>query len=89
MDALAEIAIDAARTGGAQLLECTRRDNLAPLAKPGPRDIVTAADRASESAIIAVITQARKADGIVSEEGASHASGGNLTWVLDPLDGTM
>ena len=52
-------------------------------------DLVTAADRASEQLIVGRLASARPDDGILAEEGsASHGRSG-LTWVIDPLDGTI
>lgn len=51
-------------------------------------DPVTAADKASEEAMRAVLARRRPDDGILGEEyGQSEGSSG-LTWVLDPIDGT-
>ncbi|CUH64123.1 Histidinol-phosphatase [Thalassovita gelatinovora] len=51
-------------------------------------DPVTAADRAAEQAIRAVLAGRRPDDAIVGEEfGATPGSSG-LTWVIDPIDGT-
>ncbi|MEM7428497.1 MAG: inositol monophosphatase family protein [Pseudomonadota bacterium] len=53
-------------------------------------DPVTAADRASEEAMRALIEEAFPQHGILGEEfGAKQASDPDgLTWVLDPIDGT-
>lgn len=51
-------------------------------------DPVTAADRASESAMRMLLADLRPDDAILGEEfGASPGTSG-LTWVLDPIDGT-
>lgn len=51
-------------------------------------DPVTAADRAAEAAMRAILARRRPEDGILGEEmGRSHGTSG-LTWVLDPIDGT-
>ncbi|MFW8636937.1 histidinol-phosphatase [Cribrihabitans pelagius] len=51
-------------------------------------DPVTAADRAAEQAMRAVLAELRPRDGILGEEfGAAKGSSGR-TWVLDPIDGT-
>ncbi|MHA6347147.1 histidinol-phosphatase [Roseivivax sp. CAU 1761] len=51
-------------------------------------DPVTAADRAAEAAMRAVLAERRPEDGILGEE-EGHAPGrSGLTWVLDPIDGT-
>ncbi len=51
-------------------------------------DPVTEADRASETAMRAVLADLRPGDGILGEEYGSTRSETGLTWVLDPIDGT-
>ncbi|MFN4100147.1 MAG: inositol monophosphatase family protein [Pararhodobacter sp.] len=51
-------------------------------------DPVTAADRASESAMRAVLARLRPDDAILGEEEAATPGTSGLTWVLDPIDGT-
>ncbi|MGZ0150349.1 inositol monophosphatase family protein [Kribbella sp. WER1] len=57
--------------------------------KSSASDPVSAADRAAEKLIVDGITAARPGDGLLGEEGASRASTSGLTWVIDPLDGTV
>lgn len=51
-------------------------------------DPVTAADRAAEEAMRAVLAQLRPDDAILGEEFGSKPGTSGLTWVLDPIDGT-
>jgi histidinol phosphatase-like enzyme (inositol monophosphatase family) len=56
---------------------------------PGERfDPVTAADRASEAAMRALIEEHRPQDAILGEEFGPRAGTSGFTWVLDPIDGT-
>jgi histidinol phosphatase-like enzyme (inositol monophosphatase family) len=56
---------------------------------PGARfDPVTAADRASEAAMRAILAERRPDDAILGEEFGHAAGTTGLTWVLDPIDGT-
>lgn len=57
--------------------------------KSSPEDVVTAADRESEKLIRTLIAEVRPDDAILGEEegGADGTSG--LTWVVDPIDGTV
>src|SRR5688572_28633965 len=55
--------------------------------KKGDIDLVTAADRASEETIKAVITGQFPTHAILAEETGS-TPGEEHTWVIDPLDGT-
>ena len=51
-------------------------------------DPVTAADRAAEAAMRALIEAERPEDGIHGEEFGIKRGSSGLTWVLDPIDGT-
>ena len=51
-------------------------------------DPVTAADRAAEAAMRAVLARLRPQDAILGEEEGSQPGTSGLTWVLDPIDGT-
>jgi len=57
-------------------------------AKTSATDIVTAADRAAEAAMVAILRRERPDDAIVGEEGTA-VEGAAGTWVLDALDGTL
>lgn len=54
----------------------------------GRLDPVTEVDRASEAAIVDILTTHRPEDGLLGEEGSSRASEGRR-WIIDPLDGTV
>ncbi len=51
-------------------------------------DPVTAADKAAEQAMRAVLAARRPEDGILGEEFGATPGTSGLTWVLDPIDGT-
>jgi myo-inositol-1(or 4)-monophosphatase len=57
--------------------------------KSSPEDVVTQADRETETLIRRLLADARPDDGFFGEE--SEATGGTsgLTWVVDPIDGTV
>ncbi len=57
--------------------------------KSSPTDVVTAMDTASEALLRREIQQARPDDGILGEEGGLEAGPSGLTWVVDPIDGTV
>jgi myo-inositol-1(or 4)-monophosphatase len=57
--------------------------------KSSPTDVVTEADRAAEQLIHRRLLEARPGDGFVGEEGASSSSSSGVTWVVDPIDGTV
>jgi myo-inositol-1(or 4)-monophosphatase len=54
----------------------------------GGFDPVTAADRAAESAMRALIRQTFPDHGIIGEELGAHCPDAENVWVLDPIDGT-
>jgi myo-inositol-1(or 4)-monophosphatase len=57
--------------------------------KSSRTDLVTEADRASEQLIIRELIEERPHDAILAEEGGSTSGTSGLTWVVDPLDGTI
>jgi len=52
-------------------------------------DVVTAMDTGSERLLREVVARARPKDGILGEEEGLLAGSSGLTWVLDPIDGTV
>ncbi len=57
--------------------------------KSSARDFATHMDHASEKLIVNSLLTARPDDGIIGEEGASRESNSGITWVIDPIDGTV
>ncbi|WP_112248462.1 inositol monophosphatase family protein [Kribbella monticola] len=86
------LASTLATAAGAELLarEATVSiDGPAVEIKSSASDPVTAADRASEQLITDGLAMARPDDGLLGEEGAAKPSVSGITWVIDPLDGTV
>ena len=52
-------------------------------------DVVTEADREVERLVLGRLLDARPDDGLLGEEGSSVAGSSGLTWVVDPIDGTV
>lgn len=52
-------------------------------------DVVTQMDIKVEAFIVESLLAARPNDGMIGEEGAERASTSGITWVIDPLDGTV
>jgi myo-inositol-1(or 4)-monophosphatase len=52
-------------------------------------DIATQMDRDSEKFIVDSLLTARPDDGIIGEEGSARPSSSGITWVIDPIDGTV
>ncbi len=84
---LLDVAVEAARAAGAELLARWRRP-LEVGTKSTPTDPVTEADTSAEEAIREVLGRRRTDDSILGEEGGETGSG-VLRWVVDPLDGTV
>jgi myo-inositol-1(or 4)-monophosphatase len=79
-----------ARDAGALLLERFEGGHERALAsKSTPTDLVSEADLASERLIRERLAQARPDDGFLGEEGRGVDGSSGLTWIVDPLDGTV
>ncbi|CAG7844649.1 Inositol-1-monophosphatase SuhB [Pseudoclavibacter triregionum] len=75
---------------GAELALRRRREGVEVAAtKSSITDVVTAADREVEEVVRARIAEARPEDGFYGEEGDPSESPSGLTWVVDPIDGTV
>ncbi len=85
------MAADAARMAGALLSERARHgEELEVSSKSTPTDLVSEADLASQRAIRALLAKRRPGDGFVGEEEDLREEGeSGLSWVVDPLDGTV
>jgi myo-inositol-1(or 4)-monophosphatase len=57
--------------------------------KSSPVDVVTHADRETENLIRSLLAEARPDDGFLGEEGGAETGTSGLTWVVDPIDGTV
>jgi myo-inositol-1(or 4)-monophosphatase len=86
MNAYLDVAIEAAREGGAiQLAELSRPRQIS---YKGDVDIVTQADKASEKAIVTRLRDHFPKHAIVAEEGGGQENASPFRWYVDPLDGT-
>lgn len=85
----ADIALAAqlVREAGRLALEM-RRSGLDAETKTSVSDVVTAADRAAENAIVDRLALERPDDGVLGEEGAEREGTSGRSWVIDPVDGT-
>jgi myo-inositol-1(or 4)-monophosphatase len=57
--------------------------------KTTPTDPVTAADRAAERLIRERLAELRPGDAVLGEEEGGEEPGPGITWVVDPIDGTV
>jgi myo-inositol-1(or 4)-monophosphatase len=89
-DELLKVAVEAAQMAGELLLERAKAGREREVtSKSTPTDLVSEADLASEQAIKALLAARRPDDGFVGEEGGSEQGTSGLSWVVDPLDGTV
>lgn len=87
---LLELAVSLARDAGALLLQRFEGGRERALAsKSSPTDLVSEADLASERLIRETLAQARPTDGFLGEEGGGEDGSSGLSWIVDPLDGTV
>jgi len=78
----------AAAQRGAEVLRAAFGQTQAARRKSHRRDLVTAADTASERAILTALAEATPEIGLLSEEAGVTRPSTTLMWVVDPLDGT-
>ncbi len=81
------VAVDVARAAG-ELLRARPAD-LDPGAKSTPTDAVTVMDKAAEALILDELARRRPGDGVIAEEGGGRSASTGVTWLVDPLDGTV
>jgi len=89
---LLEVAVAAARAGGAVLIEGLQRPRQVEL-KSERASIVTWADVTAQAAILEVIRECFPGHAVLAEEdqaggGGAAADEPGVTWLVDPLDGT-
>lgn len=87
--ALRRLAVELAEAAGAVLREHRAGSVTVAATKSSPTDVVTAADLAAETELRRLLAEARPDDGVLGEEEGLVAGSSGLTWVLDPLDGTV
>jgi len=88
-DDLLTLAVSAATAAGDMLLDRFDGPMQGVSAKSTPTDLVSDADREAERLLMSIIQKERPDDGIVGEEGGASESTSGVTWVIDPLDGTV
>jgi myo-inositol-1(or 4)-monophosphatase len=86
---LLELAERAARTAG-DLIRDERPDQLGVAStKSSPTDVVTVMDERSERLLRDLLLGERPDDGLLGEEGGGTSGTSGITWVIDPIDGTV
>ena len=92
-DDLLVLARETAAEAGALAVRMRARGVEVAGTKSSPTDVVTEADQACEELIRTRLLGARPEDGFFGEEGAASGRGDDsrsgVTWVVDPIDGTV
>ena len=87
---LLEIALHAAGVAARHIVEDRPRGPLEVTAtKSSATDIVTVMDQQAERLVVETIRASRPDDGFLGEEGAAVEGTSGVTWVIDPIDGTV
>jgi myo-inositol-1(or 4)-monophosphatase len=87
---LLDLAVEAAQAAGRLIVGGRPVGPLTVTAtKTSATDIVTEMDQASERLLVEHIRAARPNDGFLGEEGAAEPGTSGVTWVIDPIDGTV
>lgn len=83
------LAVEAAKNAGA-LLQQGFGSHFEIDSKPGMQNLVTEYDHISEKAVITTISERFPDHAFLAEEsGTINKGSGSVTWIIDPLDGTV
>ncbi|MET1018198.1 MAG: inositol monophosphatase family protein [Leifsonia flava] len=88
-DDLLDLATEIATRAGELILRRRHEGVTVAATKSSAVDVVTLADRESEDLIRSLIADARPGDGFLGEESDATSSTTGITWVVDPIDGTV
>jgi len=86
---LEDLAVSAARAAGEFIVQERPRALGVLDTKSSVNDIVTVMDQQSEALLRAHLLVARPDDAILGEEDGTSAGTSDITWVIDPIDGTV
>jgi myo-inositol-1(or 4)-monophosphatase len=86
---LLALAERAALAAGALIRDERPADLGVALTKSSPTDVVTVMDQRSEELLRSTLLSARPQDGLLGEEGGLVTGTSGITWVVDPIDGTV
>lgn len=89
LEGLLELAVSAAKQAGT-LVTGARKDGVSvATTKSNELDVVTQADLNAENLIKSLILAQRPDDGFLGEETADVGTSDGITWLVDPIDGTV
>lgn len=86
---LSDLASSVAREVGERIRTLRAQGVRVATTKSSLVDVVTEADREAERLATEALRAARPDDGLVGEEGSSFEGTTGITWVVDPIDGTV
>ena len=86
---LAGIALDVARAAAELVRGRAARGVAVADTKTSATDVVTEADRASETLIRGMLRERRPDDAFLGEEGDDETGTSGVRWIIDPIDGTV
>jgi myo-inositol-1(or 4)-monophosphatase len=86
---LAGIALDVAREAAELVRGRAARGVAVADTKTSATDVVTEADRASETLIRRLLRERRPDDAFLGEEGVEETGTSGVRWIIDPIDGTV
>ncbi len=89
LDALRRTATEVAVEAAALVKERRRAGVEVADRKSSPTDVVTEVDREAEAFLRRRLGEVRPDDGFLGEEGGGRESSSGVTWVVDPIDGTV
>jgi len=89
VDDLMEVAHTVALEGGAMVREGRPSTVEVAATKSSAQDVVTAMDLAVEQHLRARLARLRPDDAFLGEEGGATGGTSGVTWVVDPIDGTV
>ncbi|MFL6073129.1 MAG: inositol monophosphatase family protein [Mycobacteriales bacterium] len=89
MTPLAALAKRAADAGARAVADVVATGDLQVGTKRDANDLVTAADKAAEVAILEVLAAERPDDAVLGEETGAHDGTSGWRWLVDPIDGTV
>jgi myo-inositol-1(or 4)-monophosphatase len=88
MHAYLNTAVKAARRAGDIIVRGLNRFEGMEVTSKGLNDYVTNTDKAAEAAIIDTLHNAYPSHGFLAEESGAARGSVDITWIIDPLDGT-
>ena len=89
IEALERLCIDFALAAGRLIRDDRPRSVDVAATKSTDTDVVTVMDQRSEELLHRLIRSARPDDGVLGEEGVDVVGSSGLTWIVDPIDGTV